>query len=119
MKKYIFLYTLISIAIFFNLTSNAQSNQGVTFPVSDVKITDIPLSQYDYTELLEHRIEKKIYSFPAEKHNQQMVPVSYNGFLQAIQYSFNDHRPIVISPDMIWLLICQGFSIHLNKNFDS
>ena len=119
MKKHIFLFTLISIAIFFNLTSNAQSNQGVTFTVSDVKITDIPLSQYDYTELLEHRIQKKIYSFPSEKHNQQMVPVSYNGFLQAIQYSFNDHRPIVISPDMIWLLICQGFSIHLNKNFDS
>ena len=26
------------------------------------------------------------------------------------------HRPIVLSPDMIWLLIAQGFAIHVNEH---
>lgn len=34
------------------------------------------------------------------------------GFLQA----YKDHRPVTISPDIIWLLICQGFGQHVNNN---
>lgn len=34
------------------------------------------------------------------------------GYLQAYQ----EHRPITISPDIVWLLICQGFAQHVNLN---
>ncbi|MDU1889133.1 MAG: DUF4419 domain-containing protein [Dysgonomonas sp.] len=34
------------------------------------------------------------------------------GFLKA----YKEHRPVTISPDIIWLLICQGFSQHVNNN---
>ncbi|MBP5709338.1 MAG: DUF4419 domain-containing protein [Bacteroidales bacterium] len=37
-------------------------------------------------------------------------------FFQTLVTAFAEHRPVVISPDMIWLLICQGFSQHINKN---
>ena len=30
--------------------------------------------------------------------------------------AYAEHRPVVITPDMIWLLICQGFSHHINLN---
>jgi hypothetical protein len=39
----------------------------------------------------------------------------FNGMLDA----YADHRPIVLSPDMIWLLISQGFSHHVNNNSES
>lgn len=37
-------------------------------------------------------------------------------FFQTLVKAFAEHRPVVLSPDMIWLLICQGFSHHINMN---
>lgn len=34
------------------------------------------------------------------------------GYLQAYQ----NHYPVTISPDIVWLLICQGFSRHVSSN---
>ena len=48
-----------------------------------------------------------------------LIPFRNNGFVDAVNYAFMDHRPLVISPDMIWLLICQGFAIHINENSES
>ncbi|MDR3246959.1 MAG: DUF4419 domain-containing protein [Prevotellaceae bacterium] len=46
--------------------------------------------------------------------NDNAHPVLY-GFLKAYQ----DHRPITISPDIIWLLISQGFAQHVNNNAET
>lgn len=43
--------------------------------------------------------------------NYKTHPV-YQGFLDA----YRNHRPITISPDIIWLLIVQGFSYHVCAN---
>lgn len=39
-----------------------------------------------------------------------------NTFLFGVRNAYRDHRPIVISPDVIWLLISQGFSRHISMN---
>lgn len=39
----------------------------------------------------------------------------FNGYVNA----FKEHRPITISPDIIWLLIIQGFVNHVNNNAES
>lgn len=36
----------------------------------------------------------------------------FNGYVRA----FKEHRPITISPDILWLLIVQGFSYHIARN---
>ncbi|OHT05729.1 uncharacterized protein TRFO_26466 [Tritrichomonas foetus] len=36
--------------------------------------------------------------------------------LQGFCQAFEQHRPITISPDIIWILIVQGFSHHVNYN---
>ena len=33
--------------------------------------------------------------------------------------AYADHRPFVLSPDMIWLLISQGFARHVEANKES
>lgn len=38
----------------------------------------------------------------------------YDGFLDA----YRNHRPITISPDIIWILIVQGFSRHVDTNHE-
>ena len=37
-------------------------------------------------------------------------------FFQTLVRAYAEHRPVVISPDMIWSLICQGLSYHINLN---
>ena len=36
-------------------------------------------------------------------------------FVRAADYAYNNHRPLMISPDQIWHLILQGISIHVNR----
>ena len=37
-------------------------------------------------------------------------------FVAAVNAAFCDHRPLILSPDMLWLLIAQGFARHVNNN---
>ncbi len=39
-----------------------------------------------------------------------------HSFLEALHLSYSDHYPLIISPDMIWLLIAQGVAEHINQN---
>jgi hypothetical protein len=54
---------------------------------------------------------------PNEHANLQLVNTHYNGLIHTLQYCYDQHRPLVLSPDVIWLAIIQGVSIHVNKNF--
>ncbi|WP_309722092.1 DUF4419 domain-containing protein [Armatimonas sp.] len=39
-----------------------------------------------------------------------------HGFIAAANTAFMRHYPLVLSPDMIWLLIVQGFAIHIQEH---
>lgn len=45
-----------------------------------------------------------------------IISIGYTSFLRGMQEAYADHRPFVLSPDMIWLLISQGFAQHINAN---
>lgn len=45
-----------------------------------------------------------------------LVYFGYNSFFNGMYQAYSDHRPFVLSPDMIWLLICQGFAQHVKAN---
>ena len=45
-----------------------------------------------------------------------VVPCNYHAFMAALHAAFVDHRPFVLSPDMIWLLIAQGLANHVNQH---
>lgn len=45
-----------------------------------------------------------------------LVSYRYHSFFQGMYQAYADHRPFVLSPDMIWLLISQGFARHINAN---
>jgi len=47
-----------------------------------------------------------------------LVYYGYNSFFNGMYSAYAEHRPFVLSPDMIWLLISQGFSRHVNANSD-
>ena len=41
-----------------------------------------------------------------------------NGFMRAVHLAFDNHWPLALSPDDIWLAISQGFATHVNLNAD-
>ena len=45
-----------------------------------------------------------------------LINFGANSFFYGMYQAYADHRPFVLSPDMIWLLISQGFARHVNAN---
>jgi len=50
------------------------------------------------------------------QHGRLVAEVTFHPVIAAIHLAFNDHRPLVLSPDMFWLLIAQGLANHVNAN---
>jgi hypothetical protein len=67
----------------------------------------------------EKRIGNDIEAYGIKNAEREMYPCHYHPFVETLHLSFAEHRPISISPDMIWLLIVQGFASHVDVNSDS
>lgn len=57
----------------------------------------------------------------ASSHLQGLLVDGCDGhpLIAALQAAFEDHRPICMSPDMVWLLLCQGVAHHINANAET
>jgi hypothetical protein len=47
-------------------------------------------------------------------HGRLVAGLENHPFLAAVARAYADHRPLVLSPDMVWLLIAQGVAAHVN-----
>ena len=140
MKNYSILYFLTVILFACNGKSGSQSKStepsdsaqiikiqntidttvnGVTFNVSSVKPADSLLKTYPVKDMMELKIEKKISFLPDEHKNERLIYTRDNGFIETLQYCYDEHRSLKLSPDHIWTLICQATSIHINQHYDS
>ncbi len=48
-----------------------------------------------------------------------LTGVQTNGFFETAHTAYAQHRPLVLSPDMVWLVIAQGFALHINQNSEA
>src|SRR5262249_1671334 len=49
-------------------------------------------------------------------HGRLVDRVRFHPLVAAAHRAFIDHRPLCLSPDMIWLTICQGVAHHVNAH---
>jgi hypothetical protein len=49
-------------------------------------------------------------------HGQLLANVLAHPVIAALHHAFTDHRPVCLSPDMVWLLVCQGVANHINAH---
>jgi len=117
---------------------------ATTFEVSDIVTADQPLPEVPYKQAVEalltiglpeedrrtiERLSKRGYttelpespaSRPVEActryHGRLVADVAYHPVVAAVHLAFMDHRPLVLSPDIIWLMICQAVANHLNAH---
>lgn len=96
-----------------------QKPEGRNFSVSGVIMADSLLKVDTAKNIFENKIEKEVLFFPEEFKTYGLVNCPNNGLIQTIQECYDNHRPLILTPDVIWLAICQGVSIHINENYDS
>lgn len=100
---------------------SAQKNESLqlhptaeTYRITKISKPEKPLVEKNTLEIISdlkpYKIEH-IGDLPAE-----MISFGAHPFLAGTFKAYQDHRPIVINPDVIWLLIEQGFSRHINAN---
>jgi hypothetical protein len=107
---------LLAVVFCADRTATGQRTAGITFPVCDVPRSTHRLMTADYRAAVERRIGK----FEAASHsNRHLVPTHANGLLEATYLAFSSHYPLVLTPDMIWLAICQGFAMHVDANAET
>ncbi|NRA13782.1 MAG: DUF4419 domain-containing protein, partial [Crocinitomicaceae bacterium] len=90
-----------------------KNKDGYTFKVDDVKTTTIPLYESKFQDIAEEKFERPLFAFPDELEKVILAPSRYNSFMYAIHTAYADHRPLILSPDDVWLTLCQGFGNHL------
>lgn len=89
----------------------------VSFKTCDVAVAKQLLPEVPYQKAIETQIRGMVESCAWQ--NTALVQTQRNAFLAAIHHAFADHRPLVLSPDHIWLLICQGFAAHVNHHAET
>lgn len=110
----------------------SYSQTGITFKIEDLTkpdkvlhlidpnqiYKDLILSDYGYSEydLKEKSIDIPYNIIAKSQSPNSLVTFGYHSFFNGMYQSYADHRPFVLSPDMIWLLISQGFAQHVNNN---
>jgi hypothetical protein len=106
------------------------SQKGFTFKVEDLKQPDNLLRLYSYDNVLKNLIlldqgylrkdvdsQKDPFNIVAKSRiKDSLVNFGAHPFFNGMYQAYADHRPFMISPDMIWLLISQGFARHVNAN---
>jgi hypothetical protein len=107
--KYILLILVFPIQLF-------GQNSLVRIDLNNVDLAGEPLIMDNYLSVIERRVGYELESYELAKATDSLVYTSLHPMIAALHYSFADHRPVIISPDMIWLLITQSFAIHIDQN---
>lgn len=103
-----------------------------TFKVCDVEKAKSPLSEAASEKVFTTLMNKKADNMFAEldepkkanntllcssmDNDKPIVQTYSHSFVQAVYQAYADHRPLEISPDMMWLMIAQGFALHVKEN---
>ncbi|MDP4207457.1 MAG: DUF4419 domain-containing protein [Bacteroidota bacterium] len=119
-------------SIFLLIPFIAFAQKGITFEVETLKkptnlLTTIPYDSVfkniiiadlglDLYEIRRNKTELPYSIIAKNKCTDQLVNYNCHSFFQGMYQAYSDHRPFVLSPDMIWLLISQGFAQHVNNN---
>ena len=98
------------------LQIETKMNPSISFNVENVTRAENPLPEVQFKTIAK-AFSKKWES--ASHQDKSLVDLGNHAFLKSMHQAYADHRPFVLSPDMIWLLISQGFAHHVNHNAEA
>ena len=113
-------FTIIVLAL---IASMAIAQTGVSFEVDK----DLPAPKTTIKKFNDKEIAKQIVNIsgvPQKLHRvkktsfegERLCYLGDDNFFKCMVQAYADHRPLVLSPDMVWLIISQGFSRYVNAH---
>ena len=101
-----------------------HTKKSITFVVDE----NLPKPKQEFIMLSSDDLSSHIIHKKMPNADPKVVKTSFNGeklcymgednFYKCIVQAFADHRSLVLSPDMVWLVIGQGFSRYVNAHSD-
>ncbi len=121
----------------FDTFSKETTKYPAAFPVDPVTAAESPMWAEPLRDHLPKRFLRKVFLLPeADKPvvNSMYIPSADAGpyhreiesvvsrchpLIDAVATAFSQHRPLILSPDSIWLVIEQGFAHHIAENSEA
>ncbi|MBS1994563.1 MAG: DUF4419 domain-containing protein [Cyanobacteria bacterium SZAS LIN-2] len=106
------------------INAETQKEEGITFAVHEVEPADQLLvttrAHEAINDLLRStEMEETRDIFSCSGYNSKLVKnINYHALIECVHLAFSQHRPIVFSPDMIWIAIMQGLAQHVRLNVE-
>ena len=123
----------LACCLLFAFCSNAQ--KGITFNIEKLTPPERLLEENSDTNIYKRLLQSDIATGTIPVMTNQvntladwvahykatapLVNFGYHSFFDGMYHAYAEHRPVVLSPDMIWLLISQGFAHHVNNNAEA
>jgi hypothetical protein len=105
-------------------TTAPASHGGITFTIEELSKPENHLAMQSQDDVLAYLVnlsQRKDKKNPPNivaksRLSDNIVNFGYHSFFGGMHHAYMEHRPVVLSPDVIWLLISQGFAQHVNAN---
>src|SRR6187399_703239 len=90
----------------------ATSTPATPFAVDDVTPATTPLVEVKTHVAVERILESAVESC-CDYSDNVVTKVDYHPLLAAVFLAYSEHRPLVLTPDSVWLTIEQGVAHHM------
>jgi hypothetical protein len=97
----------------------ARSATAITFRVDDVKIAESRPPLEPLRQQLERAWRSPLLACSQPADFEAVRTPSTHPLVAAVHCAFSEHRPLVLTPDVIWMVIAQGFAHHVNNNAEA
>jgi hypothetical protein len=87
----------------------------LTFPVSDVTPAREPLPEVASHEAVADLLGSRVESC-SHYHGRLVAGLRSHPLIGALHAAFASHRPVCLSPDIVWLTLMQGLAQHVNAH---
>lgn len=92
-----------------------QAASKIRFCVDSVTPCLQPLPLQSAKLQFEQRYEKPLLAFSHSDSFEVLKDRGIHPLAAAVHYAFSEHRPLLLSPDIIWMVLAQGFAQHINN----
>lgn len=116
----------------YNTQTDMYHSEHITFHIEELERPQQILEETDVADIYKNMIQENtgLYDHEIENHKitipygiteqyagpDKLVNFGQHSFFSGMYKAYGDHRPFILSPDIIWLLISQGFAQHVNNN---
>lgn len=88
-----------------------KTENSITFHIETLERPDNLVDEKAFSEIAQ-TFSSKIEYLPNP--DEKLISGGSHAFLYGLYLAYSQHRPFTLSPDMIWLLVLQGISNHVN-----